>query len=124
VAHEGDSKQHTRLSRPAAEATAGEAMDLGSLSTATEAMAPSGATTHGPELETLLEGVEYDAETKDAAEAPEAAAAAVARVRPPRPADWGTITRGQRKYWKQHGGRSRCNPGHGGTWVPREDPTS
>ena len=44
------------------------------------------APTHGPAAETLHEGAEYDAETGDAAEAPEAAAAA--GVRPPRPSNW------------------------------------
>jgi len=53
---------------------------------------------HGPALEALLEGAEYDAETEDAAEASEAAA--TARVRPPKPADWGTIARCRRKFWK------------------------
>jgi len=59
-------------------------------------------TTHGP-------GAEYDAETEDLAESPEvpaAPAAPAARVRPPRPADWDTMVRCQRKNRKQQGGRS------------------
>ena len=41
-------------------------------------------------------------------------------ARPPRPAGLGTIKRGQRKYWKQRGGRSRGNPGYGGGDAYRE----
>jgi len=37
--------------------------------------------------------------------AAEAAAGTAAGVRPPRPADWVTMTRGQRQRWKQRGGR-------------------
>jgi len=48
-------------------------------------------------------GVRYDAETENAAGSSDVVAAA-ARVRPPRPADWGTMTRGQRQRWKQQGG--------------------
>jgi len=55
-----------------------------------------GATTHVPAAEALLEGVEFDAETGDAAEASEAAAAVAARLRPPRPADWGFMNRYER----------------------------
>ena len=55
VAHEGDSAQHTRPSRPTAQATAGEAMDLDGITTAAGAVAPPGANTHGPAAEALLE---------------------------------------------------------------------
>ena len=51
-------------------------------------------------------------------------AAEAARVRPPRQANWGTMTRAERKYLKQHGGKPRCNKNNGGTWVPRGDPPS
>jgi len=93
VAHEGDSKKHARLSRHEAETTAGEAMDLGSLPAAAEAAASPEATTHGPAAEELLDGAEYDAETENKARASEAAAA---RVRPPRPSNWGTMTKVQK----------------------------
>jgi len=53
VAHEGDSQQHARSSRPTAEATAGEAMDLDDLSTAAAAAAPPRASTHGPAAEAV-----------------------------------------------------------------------
>ena len=83
-----------------------DAKDLDGLSTVTGAAAPPGASTHGPAAEAFLEGTEYDAETEDAAEASETAAAATAaRVRPPRPADWGTLTIDQRKNWKKQGGK-------------------
>ena len=36
-----------------------------------------------------------------------AAAAPAVRVRPPRPADWGAMTRVQRRKWNQQGGRPR-----------------
>jgi len=104
VARICDSKQHARLSRPAAQATAAGAMDLDGFTTAAEAVAPPGATTHGPAAEALLKGAEYDAETKDVAEASKAAAAA-ARVRPPRPSNWGDMSRSQRQNWKLRGGR-------------------
>ena len=48
---------------------------------------------------------------ENAAEASAATAAAAAGVRPPRPANWGKITRGQRQHWKQQGGRPRQNSG-------------
>jgi len=44
--------------------------------------------------EALLEGAEYDAETEDVAGALEAAAAL---VRPPRPTNWGAMTKKQKK---------------------------
>ena len=109
--HEGDSQQHARSSRPTAEATAGQAMDLDGLSTATATAAPPRAAIHGPAAEALQDGAEYDAETDDAAEASESEAAAAARVRPPRPSNWGTMTRVQRKMWKKQGGRPRHHPG-------------
>ena len=43
--------------------------------------------------------------------------AAAAGVRPPRPADWGKITRGQREHRKRQSGRSRESPGHGEPWL-------
>jgi len=161
VAHEGNSKQHARSSRAAAEATAGEAMDLDGLPTAAGAAASPGATMHGPAVEALLEGAEYDAETGGIVGSSEAAAAAGTRpprpvewaaagaagaakdwqmgnasaeaamtaasgaaddgqkateeaaartaegVRPPRPADWGTMERVQKVNWKKHGGKRR-----------------
>jgi len=57
----------------------------------------------GPTAEVLLEGAEYDAETKDAAKASKAEAAVVARVRPPRPIYWSVMTRGHRRNsdWNQ-----------------------
>jgi len=103
AAHKGDSNQDARFSRPAAQAAAGKARDLAGLSTAAAAAAPPQATTHGPTAEALLEGEKYGAETEDAAEA--SGAAAAARLRPPRPADWVTMTRGQRKNWKKRGGK-------------------
>ena len=85
AAHEGDSNQHARLSRPPAQATAGKAMDLDGFSTAAGAVASPGATMHGPAAEALLEGAKYGAETEDVAGSSDAAAAA--RMRPPRPVD-------------------------------------
>jgi len=41
-------------------------------------------------------------------------AGTAAGVRPPRPANWGTRTREQRRNWNQQGGRPRKSPGHGG----------
>ena len=70
MAHESDSKQHARSSRPAAEATAGEAMDLDGLSTAAGTAPPPLAHTHGPAAEILHEGAEHDAETGNAAGGP------------------------------------------------------
>ena len=64
LAYEGDSKQHTRSSRPAAEATAGEAVDLDGLFTVAGAAASPGASTHGPAAEALLEGAEHGTERK------------------------------------------------------------
>jgi len=69
-------------------------MDLDGLYTAASTAVPLRATTHGPAAETLLDGAEYDAETEDAAGASEAAAA---RVRPPRPSNWGAMTQSQKK---------------------------
>ena len=89
------------LSSATAEATAGEARDLDGLSTA----APPRATTHGPAAEALLEGTKYDAVTEDVAGSSEAAAAA--GVRPPRRSNWGATIKKQKKKWKQHGGRPR-----------------
>ena len=77
-------------------------MNLDGLSTAAGAAPSPGATTHGPAAEALLKGAEYDAETEDSAGASEAAAAAVARVRPPRPSNWGAMTKKQKKNW-HHG---------------------
>jgi len=85
VAHEGNSKQHARSSRPAAETTAGEAMELDGLPTAAGAAASPGATKHGPAAEALLKGAEFDVETEDMAGSSEAAAGA--GMRPPRPVD-------------------------------------
>jgi len=39
--------------------------------------------------------------------AAEAAAGTAAGLRPPRPSNWGLMTRGQKKNWKQREGRSR-----------------
>ena len=76
--------------------TTGEAMDLDVFTTTAGAVAPHGATAHGPAAEELLEGAEYDAETEDAAGASEAAAAAAAaRVRLPRPSNRDDKTRAQ-----------------------------
>jgi len=62
----------------------------------------------GPAAETLYVGTEIDADTVHAAETPVTKTAAGGRhVRTPRPSNWVTITRGQRKYWKQHGGSPR-----------------
>ena len=89
----------------------GEAIDLDGLSTAAGAAAPPLAPTHGPAAETLHEGAEYDAKTGDAAEASEAAAAA--GVRPPRPSNWGDMSRRQRQHWKLRSGIARWDS-HGG----------
>ena len=59
------------------------------------------ATTHGPAVEVLNEGAECDVDRGNAAEAPEATAAETAGLRPPRPANWGKMTRGQRQCWKK-----------------------
>ena len=56
------------------------------------------ATTHGPAAELLYEGEECDVDMGAALAATAAAAAGV----PPRPSNWGTMTRAQRKYRKQH----------------------
>jgi len=86
AAHEGDSNQHARLLRPAAQATAGEAMDLDGLATAVGAAASPWAAMHGPAAEALLEGAEYGTESEEVAGSSDAAAAA--GMRPPRPVDW------------------------------------
>ena len=95
IAHEGDSKQHERSSRPAAEATAGEAVDPDGLSTAVGAVASPGTAMQRPAAEAHLEGAEYDAETEDMTGSSKAAAAA--GVRPPRPNNWGATTKKQKK---------------------------
>ena len=109
AAHEGDSKQHARSFRPAAEATAGEAIDLDDLSTAAGAAPPPLAPTHGSAAETLHEGAEHDAETGNAvaaaAEAPVAADAL--GVRPPKPSYWGAMSGNQRKNWHMREGEWR-----------------
>ena len=46
--------------------------------------------------------------------AAEAAAGTAAGVWPPRPADWGTMTRSQRHRWKQRGGRPCLDSDRGG----------
>ena len=51
------------------------------------------AALHGPAAEVLYEGAEFDVDMGNAAEALAATAAAAARVRLPRPANWGTTTR-------------------------------
>ena len=53
-------------------------------------------TTHGPAAEVLYEGAECDVDMGNAAGASATTAAAAARVRPPRPVNWSTMTRGQR----------------------------
>jgi len=63
------------------------------------------ATTHGPAAEVLFEGKGCDVDVGNAAEASEATAAAAVRARPPRLENWGTMTRKQRKSWKQRDGR-------------------
>ena len=67
------------------------------------------ATMQEPVAEALYEGAECDVEMGNTAEAPVAAAAA--GVRPPRPNNWDTITRMQRKMWKKQGGQPRHCPG-------------
>ena len=52
-----------------------------------------------PEAATTATGGAAVTGAKVAAEASEAAAAAVARVQPPRPSNWGTITKLQKKTW-------------------------
>jgi len=59
------------------------------------------ATTHGPAAKVLNEGAECDVDMGDAAEAPEATAAAAGGVWPPRPRNWGLMTRGQRWNWNR-----------------------
>ena len=114
VAHEGSSKQHARSSRPAAEATAGEAIDLDGLSTAAGAAEqPLAPPTHGPAAEALYEGAECDVDMGNAVEAP--MPAAEAGVRPPRPSNWESMSKNQNKTWRKHGGRPRRAQGHGGT---------
>jgi len=74
------------------------------------------ATTHGPAAEMLYEGAECDVDMGNAAEASATTATAAARVRPPRPANWGTMTKPsnwgamsgtQRKNWYRQGGKER-----------------
>jgi len=89
-----------RPPRPAAEATAGEAMDPDGLSTAVGAAAPPGAAMQRPAAEAHLKGAEYDAETEDMVESLEAAAAA--GVRSPRPSNRGAPTKKQKENWN-HG---------------------
>jgi len=79
-------KQQKQSSRPAAQATAGGAMDLVSLSTAAGAATSTGAAMYGPAAGELLEEAEYDAETEDVAGSSDVAAAA--GMGPPRPVDW------------------------------------
>jgi len=104
AARAGDSKQHAVSLRPAAEATAGEAMGLDFFLQRQERRRHLGQPRTAAEA--LLEGAEYDAETENAAKDSEAAAAA-ARVRLPRPSNWNTMTRGQRRNWNQQGGKPR-----------------
>jgi len=59
------------------------------------------AITHGPAAEVLYEGAECDVYMRNAAKAPVAAAAA--GMRPPRPSNWGSMTKHQKKTWR------RCN---------------
>ena len=71
-------------------------------------MASPGATMHGPAAEALLEGAEYDAETGDIAGASEAAAAG---VRPPRPSNWGSMTKHQKVNWRRRNERRQDGMG-------------
>ena len=50
-------------------------------------------------------------------EAPEAAEAA--GVRPPRPSNWGDMSRRQRQHWKLRSGRARWDSHGGGMWDSR-----
>ena len=95
----------------------GEAMDFDGFTAVADAAAPPVAAAHGTAAEALLEGAEYDAETEDAARVVEAATAA--RARPPRPANWETMTRGHREHWKQRGWRPRRNSDRVGVWITR-----
>ena len=79
--------------------------DLDGLSAAAGAAAPPLAPTHGPAAEALQEGAECDAETEDMAGASEAAAAAGGW--PPRPTNWESMSKNQKKTWRKHGGRPR-----------------
>ena len=54
------------------------------------------ATTHGPAAEVLYEGAECDVDMGNVAEAPVAAAAG--EVRPPRPANWVTMTKVHKRH--------------------------
>ena len=55
---------------------------------------------HGPAAEALLEGAEYCAETEDVAGSLDVAAAA--EMQPPRPVDWGAMTKAQRETWRKN----------------------
>jgi len=65
------------------------------------------ATTHGPSAEVLYEGEECDVDIGNAAEPLEATAAAAAGVRPPRPSNWSTMTKDQKRRWCKRGGKGR-----------------
>jgi len=61
--------------------------------------------THGPVAEVLYDGAEFDVDVGNAAWA--LGAAEAARARPPRPSNWGAMSRSQKKNWKQQGERPR-----------------
>ena len=89
---------------------AGAEANLDGFTTAVGAVALPGATTRGPAEEAPLEEAECGAEAGDAVEAPETAvavAAAAARVRPPRPSNWGAMTKDQKRHWCKRGGKRR-----------------
>jgi len=86
---------------------AGAEANLDGFITAAGAVAPPGATIRGSAEEALLEGAEYGAEAEEAAKASEAKVTAATRVRPPRPADWGDMSRRQQRNWKLRAGRPR-----------------
>ena len=96
-------------------------MDIYGLSTAAATVAPPRATTHGPAAGALLDGAEYDTETEDAAGASEAVAAAAARVRPPRPSNWESMSKNQKKSGSNmEGGHVECKVmvGPSSAWGP------
>ena len=70
---------------------------MGNAGAKAAATAAGGAAEDGPgaAAEALLEGAEYDTETEDAAEASEAEA--VVGVRPPRPSNWESMSKYQKK---------------------------
>ena len=65
--------------------------------------------THGPATEVLIEGAECDVDMGNAVEASAATAAAAVGVRPPKPSNWSTMPKMQKKNLFQRHGKWNVN---------------